>query len=119
MRLKRVLGAVRLAGVEQSADVVELVQDLLEPQLVDLMDHDEQHLVVFRAVGARLLQGQQFVDAQVGVVGDGGIHRLDYRAGSTQAGRIFTAGRCNGDRPRYKSTKKEVEGPQARRAFHL
>ena len=44
-----------------------LVQDLLEPQLVDLMDDDEQQLVV--RVGRRALAGQQIVQAQVAAVG--------------------------------------------------
>ena len=71
--LERVLGAVGLVGVEQAPHVVELVQDLLEPQLVDLVDHDEEHLVVLGAVRERPLQREQLVDAQVRVVGDGAI----------------------------------------------
>jgi hypothetical protein len=42
--------------LEQPHDVIELVQQLLEPELVDLVDDDEERLVVLRPVGARLLQ---------------------------------------------------------------
>ena len=41
-----------VVAVEQSLQVVELVQHLLEPELVDLVDDDEEHLVVLRALGA-------------------------------------------------------------------
>ena len=44
-----------------------LVQDLLEPQLVDLVDDHEQQLVVL--AGARCLRGQQVVQTQVAAVG--------------------------------------------------
>jgi hypothetical protein len=40
------------------------VKQLFEPQFVDLMDHDKQQFVVFRAVWAaafRCLNAQQFV----------------------------------------------------------
>src|SRR5262245_70394 len=40
--LQRVLRAMRLVLFEQMADAIELVQQLLEPQLIDLMDHDEE-----------------------------------------------------------------------------
>jgi hypothetical protein len=43
-----------------------LVQDLLEPQLVHLMDDDEQQLVV--RVGRGALAGEQVVQAQVASV---------------------------------------------------
>jgi hypothetical protein len=50
--------------------VVQLVQDLFEPQLVDLMDDDEQRLVVLKLTGARLLERQELVELQVARVGD-------------------------------------------------
>ena len=53
------------------ADAIELVQQLLEPELVDLVNDDEQHLVVLGPVRARLLQRQELVDLQVGAVRDG------------------------------------------------
>ena len=38
-----------------SWSVAELVQQQLEPELEDLVDDDEQHLVVLRRIGARPL----------------------------------------------------------------
>ena len=66
--LQRVLGAMGLLRVEQPADLVNLVQQLLEPQLVDLVDDDEQRLVVLGSLGPRLLQRQQIVELQIRAV---------------------------------------------------
>ena len=52
-------------------DAIEFVEQLLEPQLVDLVDDDEEQLVVFGPVGARLLQREQLVELQIVRVGDG------------------------------------------------
>jgi hypothetical protein len=60
-----VRGAARL---QQRLQPAELVQQLLEPQLVDLVDDDEQHLVVL--VRPWLLRGEQPVEPQVAGVGD-------------------------------------------------
>ena len=51
MRCRRATAIPMLALVhrllaEEVEERVQLVQDLLEPQLVDLVDHDEEHLVV-------------------------------------------------------------------------
>src|SRR5688500_13279428 len=48
--LQRVLRAVRVVGREQLPYTIELVQQFLEPQLVDLVNDDEEQLVVFRSV---------------------------------------------------------------------
>ena len=68
----RLLVRHHVAG-EVGLDAVELVQDLLEPQLVGLVHDDEQHLVVRRPAvprALRLLGGEQPVELQiVGVVG--------------------------------------------------
>ena len=53
---------------EQSHDVIEFVQQLLEPQLVHLVDDDEQHLVMFGPGGTRLLQRQEFIDLEIAAV---------------------------------------------------
>ena len=37
----------------------------LEPELVDLVDHDEEHLVVLRSLGQGALEREQLVDFQV------------------------------------------------------
>ena len=47
-------------------DAVDLVQDLLEPELVDLVNDDEEQLVVLGPIGARALEIEQLVDAEVG-----------------------------------------------------
>jgi hypothetical protein len=47
---------------------VQLVENLLEPQLVRLMDGDEEQLVVVRRVGQASLQPDQVAHAQVLVV---------------------------------------------------
>ena len=71
--LERVLDPMQLARVEQLDHVIDFVQHLLEPQLVDLVNDDEEHFVVFGSLGARPLQREQFVDGQVAPVGDGTV----------------------------------------------
>ena len=50
-----------------------LVQQLLEPELVDLVDDDEEEFVVLRPPRARLLQPEQLVDLQVARIGNGRV----------------------------------------------
>jgi hypothetical protein len=59
-----------LAAHQRVADGLELVQQLLEPQLIDLVHGDEQQLVVGRRAGLRYLLGQQLVQPQVAAVGE-------------------------------------------------
>ena len=59
------LRAIRIARLEERDDVIDFVQHLLEPQLVDLVNDDEEHLVVLGAFGARALERQQLVDGEV------------------------------------------------------
>ena len=61
----------RVAGLEQRLGVAELVEQLLEPQLVDLVDDDEQQLVVL--VRARPLGAEHLVERQVAGVGQRGV----------------------------------------------
>ena len=68
--LQRVLGAVRLVARQQPRDAIEFMQQLLEPELVDLVNDDEEHFVVL-SVGPRLLQRQKLVELQIASVGDG------------------------------------------------
>jgi hypothetical protein len=49
----------------------KLVENLLEPELIDLMNGDEQQLIVLRAIGEWLLQRQEFIDLEIGRIGDG------------------------------------------------
>ena len=64
---------MRVVGGQQLTHTIELVQQLLEPQLVDLVNDDEEELVVFGPGGARLLQGEEIVHAQVAAVGYGAV----------------------------------------------
>jgi hypothetical protein len=73
-----------LAG-KQALDLVELEQDLLEPQLVGLVHDNEQHLVMGRPAqpGAfGRLAGQQLIELQIVAVG----HRRLGGAGHGGAG---------------------------------
>ena len=47
----------KIAAGKISVNFVKLVQQLLKPKLVRLMDDDEQRFIVFRGAGARLLKG--------------------------------------------------------------
>ena len=47
---------------------LDLVQQLLKPQLVHLVNDNKEHLVVMRGRGKRLLQREQFVYSQIGTV---------------------------------------------------
>ena len=64
---------VRVARLEHPLHRRELVEDLLEPQLVHLVDDDEQVLVVLGPIRAGLLQRQELVDHEVRGVGDGAL----------------------------------------------
>ncbi len=61
---------MRLVASEHRCHTIELVQQLLEPQLIDLMDDDEQQFVVLGAFGTRLLQRQELLELQVIGVSD-------------------------------------------------
>ena len=54
---------MRLVVLEQPPHAIEFVEQLLEPQLVHLMNDDEQHLVV--VIGQRMLRTQQFVQIEI------------------------------------------------------
>ncbi len=69
---QRAHGVRRLAGLQLGLELAQLVQQLLEPQLVDLVGDDEQHLVVLGRPG--LLGREQLIQAQVAGVGDGLSH---------------------------------------------
>jgi hypothetical protein len=63
-----VKGAIGVAVLERDLDALKLVAQRLEPELVDLVDDDEQQLVVLGAIGpgrALELERQQFRDLQI------------------------------------------------------
>ena len=64
-----VLRTVPLVRVEQPHHAVDLVEQFLEPELVPLMNNDEQQLVVLGAGRARPPQRDQFFDVEVVAVG--------------------------------------------------
>ena len=57
--------AEEIAGRKIAFDLLKLVEQLLEPQFVGLMNDDEQHLVVLRGRGARVLKGEQFLEIEI------------------------------------------------------
>jgi hypothetical protein len=64
--------AVPAAGEHRVARSGRLVEQLLEPQLVDLVDRDEQQLVVGGRVRLETLRGQELLDPEVAAVGQPG-----------------------------------------------
>jgi hypothetical protein len=58
----------RVVGVDQRARGLELEQDLLEPELVDLVDDDEEELVVSRRVRQQTLELDQLRDLQIAAI---------------------------------------------------
>jgi hypothetical protein len=57
----------------------KFVEHLLKPQFIDLVNGDEQELIVLRAIGEWLLQGEQFFYFEVARIGHrfivtGGLH---------------------------------------------
>jgi hypothetical protein len=56
---------VAVVPFQQTAEVIQLVEDLLEPELIHLVDHDEEHLVVLRSLGERGLEREEVVHLQV------------------------------------------------------
>ena len=77
-------GGEQISGREVPGDLAELVQEQLEPELVDLVDDDEQRLVVLGRAGLRLLQIEEPVELQVAGVGQ--FHRIIPWKSRTTAG---------------------------------
>ena len=79
--VEQVQGAVRVTCLEGPLDTTQLMADLLEPELVDLVDDDEQQLVVLSARAIRTaraldLEREQFRHLEVGRVRDGAAGHL-------------------------------------------
>ena len=68
--LERADRGVELAGEEVGLDLLQFVQEQLEPEFVGLVDDDEEHLVVLRRLGPRLLQREQLIEMQIIAVGE-------------------------------------------------
>src|SRR5690606_41638294 len=76
--------------------------DLLEPELVDLVDDDEEHLVVLRPVGDGRLELEEFVESEIAAVGQGRrSHRSNRgsRSSSTRSDGRGARGRRRGRLP--------------------
>jgi hypothetical protein len=63
-------GARDVAGAHGIARGLELEDDLLEPQLIDLMHDDEQELVVGGRIRQQFLEVQQLRDLEIAPVGE-------------------------------------------------
>ena len=61
-------GPVEVVGIDRATDLVQLVDQNLEPELVDLVGHDEEQLVV--GLGLPTLEGEQLRDSQVRVIAE-------------------------------------------------
>ena len=95
------------------AHLVQLEEHQLEPQLVDLVHHDELQLVVRRRIGEAHLLAQDLRDVQVLAVGEAGVLSVLGHVGSSAggplsrraAGRVKAragAGRRRGRRPAHR-----------------
>ena len=82
-----------VALLEHPLQVAELVDELLEPELVDLVDDDEQDLVVL--VGVRPLGAEDLLERQVGRIRQG---LVDAHPASLKSSRAMIS-RCTSDAP--------------------
>lgn len=57
--------AVEVAAAQVVGDFLQFVQQQLEPQLVDLVNDDEEHLVVLGRLRQRSLEDEQFVEFEI------------------------------------------------------
>ena len=58
----------RLVVVQPLDDRIQLVKQLFEPQLVDLVDDDEQRLIVLRWIGKQPLKREQLAYFEVAAI---------------------------------------------------
>ena len=114
---EQVQRGVQVVGGEQPLDAIQFVQQLLEPQLVNLMDHDKEHLVVFLGIGLHTLRVQQRVEIEVAGVSHLG-HRVLTTTGVRALGRSATRrGNCCRAGPgRVGSRRAAGSRPRRRRA---
>ena len=57
--------AEEIASGKIALYLIKLMQQLLKPKLLRLMDDDEQRLIVFRWAGARFLHREQLLQIEV------------------------------------------------------
>ena len=97
--VQQVKRRVRVARLEGPLDLGQLVDELLEPQLVDLVDDDEQELVMLgpavHVARQRLLRGEQLLEGEVGRIGDGPTGHAVRRSSRPAAGCV-AGGRVEG-----------------------
>src|SRR6266487_2611939 len=63
--LERMNRGEQIAGGEIALYFLELMQQLLEPEFVRLMDDDEKHLVVLGRARARVLKREQLLQIEI------------------------------------------------------
>ena len=61
---------MRVTFLQRDLEGGDFVKDLLEPELIDLVDGDEQQFVVLWAIAQRLLQREELINFEVRNVGD-------------------------------------------------
>ena len=66
--LERVLRGAQRLGLDRSPDAFQFVDQDFEPELVDLVHHDEEQLIV--GLGQPVLQLEQLRDSQIRVVAE-------------------------------------------------
>src|SRR6476646_1903202 len=71
-------GIEKFAGAEVPVNPLELVQQLLEPEFVGLMDNDEEHLVVLCWSGTWILKREQLLQIQIVRVSQGWHGKMLY-----------------------------------------
>src|SRR5690349_17197593 len=68
------LRAMQVAGSQQRDHMIDFMQQLLEPQLVDLVNDDKEHFVMLGSFRARPLQREQLVNGEICAVSNRAIH---------------------------------------------
>jgi hypothetical protein len=101
--LEVVTGLMRIAGEERVSNGFELEQRILEPQLVRLVDDDEQQLVVCRRIREEALKREQLGDPQVRAIGKLAVFLAKARARDVPVADLAPpAGSRLGAKPAYR-----------------
>jgi hypothetical protein len=94
--MARPMGLPREEGV---SDRLELEQDFLEPELVGLVDDDEQELIVGGGVREQALQRNQLGDPQICAVGELPIFLAEPRARDILVADVAPPAKAKGSLP--------------------